>query len=193
MQSCKQALVRHRREAAELKVKMQRLEDDAEALRDALDKENVEDGLLDALRTALREAEDDKQINEGSYNDSITAMENMVQVLKEMRREKSAMDKHIDELLERSRVAGSEQALVENKRRELINEKNMAVADIEKEKSDRARLDDKLQQAEARVLSNTEQAATITERVEIDEGETAASLDQKISKLTRDLIRYSKE
>lgn len=193
MQSCKQALVRHRREAGELKVKMQRLEDDAEALRDALDKENVEDGLLDTLRTALQEAEDDKQINEGSYNDSITAMENMVQVLKEIRREKSVMDKKIDELLERSRVAGSEQSLVENKRRELINEKNMAVADIAKEKSDRARLDDKLQQAQARVLSNAEQATMVSERVALDEGETAASLDQKISKLTRDLIRYSKE
>jgi chromosome segregation ATPase len=190
--TCQQTLARHRRESQGLKISMQTMEDHVETLREALERESAaEDGRLDTLKAALKEAEEDKEIQEGSYNDSVQAMNDMVQSLKEIRRELSAKDQSINELVERSRVASSEQSLVANKRRELFNEKNVAVADLEKQRSDRDRMQERLEHAKARVIEFCEKAGMVSARVAIDEGETTTSLDHKLSKLNRDLDRYN--
>lgn len=191
VQTCKQNLVRHKRESGELKISMQKKEDHAETLRDELDKENPEDGRLDNLRAALEEAEGDKQVNEGSYNDSVQAMNDMIQELKEIRREMTINDQKIKDLLEKSRVAGSEQSLVEGRRRELFDEKNAAEAKLEREKEDRAKLQERLDRAKARVVEYCEKAGMVSPRVAVNEGETATSLDHKLVKLNKDLERYT--
>lgn len=194
LKDCQQARTRHQRESQTLKVSMQRMEDHAETLREALEKESpTEDGRLDALRKALKDAEEDKEVQEGSYNDSVQAMNNMVQLLKEIRRELAAKDSSITELVERSHVASSEQSLVAGKRRELFNDKNAAVADIDRQKDNRDRLQEKLENAKARALDFAEKASVVSSRVPIDEGETIHSLDHKLSKLSRDLDRYAQQ
>ena len=57
VKACRQALVQHGRTEKDLQIQMQRMEDHAEGLRDALDKENAEDGRIDALQAALKDAE----------------------------------------------------------------------------------------------------------------------------------------
>jgi chromosome segregation ATPase len=173
---------------------MQKMEDYVETLREALEKENAtEDGRVDALRAAFKEAEEDKEVQEGSYHDSVQAMNDMVQSLKEIRRELAAKDQSITELVERSHVASSEQSLVASKRRELFNDKNIAVADIERQKDKRDEIQESLEHAEARVLEWCGKAEQVSPRVAIDEGETTLSLDHKLSKLNRDLDRYAQQ
>lgn len=190
-EDCKQAVVRHQQRSNDLRTGMQTMEDSAEALRDALDKENAEDGRIDALRAALQEAEDEKNLNEGSYQDSETAMSAMMQGLKEIRREMKAKDDSIRALEQTAHVAESERSKVENKRRKILSDKNAAVARIEDDKRAREKVRERLDSAETRVLDYNDKANLISSRVPVDEGETLHSLDQKLERLKRDLERYN--
>lgn len=193
LEKCKQAVARHLQREQDLKIEMQKLEDHAEALRDALDKDNAEDGRIEALRAALQEAEEEKSLNEGSYNDSQAAMSELMENLKLVRRELKAHDENIQALERNSRVAQSENSQVESRRREIISEKNAAVAQIENDKKDREKLKEKRDQASSTVLDYTEKASIVSARVPVDEGETTHSLDQKLVRLQRDLERYNAE
>jgi chromosome segregation ATPase len=193
LEKCKQAVTRHLQREQDLKIEMQRLEDHAEALRDALDKDNAEDGRIEALRAALQEAEEEKSLNEGSYNDSQAAMSELMENLKMVRRELKAHDENIQTLERNSRVAQSENSQVESRRREIISDKNAAVAQIEDDKKDREKLKEKRDQASSTVLDYTEKASIVSTRVPVDEGETTHSLDQKLVRLQRDLERYNAE
>jgi chromosome segregation ATPase len=193
LEKCKQAVARHLQREQDLKIAMQKLEDHAEALRDALDKDNAEDGRIEALRAALQEAEEEKSLNEGSYNDSQAAMSELMEKLKMVRRELKAHDENIQALERNSRVAQSENSQVESRRREIISDKNAAVAQIEDDKKDREKLKEKRDQASSTVLDYTEKASIVSARVPVDEGETTHSLDQKLVRLQRDLERYNAE
>jgi chromosome segregation ATPase len=193
LEKCKQAVARHLQREQDLKIEMQKLEDHAEALRDALDKDNAEDGRIEALRAALQEAEEEKSLNEGSYNDSQAAMSELMENLKMVRRELKAHDENIQALERNSRVAQSENSQVESRRREIISDKNAAVAQIEDDKKDREKLKEKRDQASSTVLDYTEKASIVSARVPVDEGETTHSLDQKLVRLQRDLERYNAE
>jgi len=193
LESCKQAVARHLQREKDLRIEMQKTEDYVEALRDALDKENAEDGQIEALRAALQEAEDEKSLNEGSYSDSQTAMSELMENLKMIRRELKALDENIQVLEQNSRVAQSENSQVESRRREIINEKNAAVAQLDNDKKAREKVKERRDQQASRVLDYTEKAGLVSARVPIDEGETTHSLDQKLSRLRRDLERYNAE
>jgi chromosome segregation ATPase len=193
VKACQEAQFRHTRAERELQIQMQRTAEHAEGLRDALDKENAEDGRLDALQAALREAEDEKQLNEGSYNDSKAALDDMLQALKEIRREISAQDSNLQSLQEKLHVAESEQNLVKLKQAEIIKHRNEAVALINQDKQTKSAIEARREQVRARVQEYSEKAGLVSPRVSVDEGETPASLDKKLDRLTRDLERYNSE
>ncbi|KGO65461.1 RecF/RecN/SMC [Penicillium italicum] len=193
VEACKQALTRHGRTEKDLQIQMQRMEDHAEALRDALDKENAEDGRIDALQAALKEAEDEKQLNEGSYRDSEAAMKATLQTLKEIRREISAKDSELATLREKLQVAESEQNLVKTKQTRILDEKNEAVGLINQDKQTKAEIEARKDVVKARVIEYNEKANLVSSRVPVDEGETPGSLDKKLDKLSRDLARYNLE
>lgn len=192
-ENCKQAVAQHLQREKDLRIEMQEMEDHVEALRDALDKENAEDGRIEGLRTALQEAEDEKILNEGSYSDSQAAMTELMDKLKMVRRELKAQDESIQALEQNSRVAQSENSQVETRRREIITNKNIAVSKIEDDKKERDGIKARRDQASSTVLDYTEKASMVSARVPVDDGETTHSLDQKLVRLQRDLERYHAE
>ncbi|KAJ5288473.1 hypothetical protein N7478_001503 [Penicillium angulare] len=193
VQACNQAMSRWEKTEHELKLRMQRMEDDAEALRDALEKENAEDGHLETLLASLKDAEDEKQLNEGSLNDSEAAMTEVMGKIKVGRSVMVAKNNEITRLTENSRVAESERSVVAGRRQDILGEKNAAVAQIEKQKADRRRLHVKLEGLVERVLEYIEKASLVSTRIPVDEGESSASLDQKLTKLHADLTRYHQQ
>lgn len=193
VKACRQALVQHGRTEKDLQIQMQRMEDHAEGLRDALDKENAEDGRIDALQAALKEAEDDKQLIEGSYQDSEAAMKAVLQTVKEIMRELSAKDAELGALREKLQVAESEQNLVKTKQAKILDEKNEAVRLIDDDKQTKAAIEARKEVVKARVIEYNEKANLVSSRVPVDEGETPGSLDKKLDKLSRDLNRYNLE
>jgi len=190
---CRQARERYERRKNELRVECQRKEDRVEELEEALQKESGENGDLEVLQANLKDTEEERRLNEGSLKDCADAMTDTMQNLKEIRQEMSAKDVEIAQFKEELRVAESEQHLVSDKRRKRIGEKNTAIEHIEDFHRSRSRLKQKLEESEARVHDYCEKAGLVSERVEIDQGETAASLDEKLERLHQDITRYNRE
>lgn len=194
VQTCKQALTEHGRKENDMKVDMQRMEDESEALRDALEKENAEeDGRLESLQVAQQEAEEDMRIKEESLSEAEKAMEIQLQRLREARKELSSQTKTVDDRDKNARVAESEQSVVSNRRQEILSDKNAAIARIEKQKEDRDKIHAKKEELVERVLSYIEKASMVSARVSVDQGENAESLDQKLHQLQNDLRRFNQQ
>ncbi|KAJ5118534.1 hypothetical protein N7526_010171 [Penicillium atrosanguineum] len=169
-ENCKQAVTRHAQQEKDLRIEMQRMEDHLEALRDAVDKDNAEDGQIESLRAALQEAEDEKSHYEMAYGDSQAAMSELMDKLKLVRREIKAQDEKILALEKASNVAQSENLQVQNRRRELISDKNTALASIAEQKRDRDEFKEKLNEASSAVLHYIDRASNVSARVPVDEG-----------------------
>ncbi|KAL3257202.1 hypothetical protein ABHI18_007011 [Aspergillus niger] len=193
LETCKQARLRHERRSNELRIAAQRMEDRVEELIDALDREAPEDGRLDGLRTALQEAEEEKHLNEGSLKDATDAMEAMMKTLKAIKQELAAKDAEIAIVQEELKVAQDAERKADEERRKRMNDKNAAAERIEDRKRDRDRIKDKREEIAARILDFSEKANIICDRVAIEEGETAASLDRKLERLHNDIKRYEQQ
>ncbi|KAL2009256.1 hypothetical protein VTN00DRAFT_7450 [Thermoascus crustaceus] len=193
LESCKQALVRHGNREKELQIAVQRIDDQVEELKDALEKESAEDGRLDVLKATLQEAEEEKRLNEGSYADGVNAMDAIMERLKKIKREMAAKDNRIATLEEQVRVARSEESKVIDKRRKALGNKNAAVGRVDDAKQERASIEHKLEQMVARILDYNEKASMVSPRVPVPEGETPSSLDKKLDRLHRDLQRFDEQ
>jgi chromosome segregation ATPase len=191
LESCNQALVRHLRKEKDLQIAVQRLEDQAEELRDALEREAVADPRLEVLKGELKETEEEKRLNEGSWADSVKAMDTIMDKLKKTRREIAAKDVQISSLEEQLRISQSEEGKVQDKRRQALGDKNAAVGRVEDAKQDKARIQQKREQIEARIIDYNEKASMVSPRVPVDEGETPNSLDEKLDRLYKDLQRFN--
>lgn len=192
-EKCKLILVQHGRTEKDLQIQMQRAEDHSEALRDALDQENADDGQIDALQNALKEAEGEIQVHEGSFRDAEAAMAAKLKTLMEIRREKTAQQTALETLKNNMHVAESEKKVVESKLRTLRDDKNAAIALIGNDKAEMANIVQKREQVQERVKEYNEKAGLISSRVPVDEGETPRSLVRKLERLDRDLNRYNTE
>lgn len=188
---CQRELNLHGKTEKNLQIQFQRAEDHSEGLREALEKEDAEGGNIDALQVALREAEEEKQLNEGSFKDSEAAMVDKTRTLIQIRRELLQHESELKTLSTNLEVAESEKKLVENKRRTLHDDKNAAVALIENDKEARANTVQKREEVQARVLEYNEKASMVSSRVPVGEGETPRSLEAKLERLGRDINNYN--
>ncbi|KAL4995717.1 hypothetical protein BDV10DRAFT_174240 [Aspergillus recurvatus] len=190
---CRQACEWNERRRHGLVIESQRKDDRIEELEEALQKEGNQDGDLEILQASLREAQGDKRTHEGSLDDAANAMTEIMQNLKGIKKELAAKDAEIARLKDELRVAESEQHMIADKRRKRIGEKNAAVELIEDTTRRRARMRQKRDGADADVQDYITKASVISERIEIDEGETPATLDRKLERVTRDMATYSRE
>ncbi|KAL4983065.1 hypothetical protein BDW68DRAFT_169620 [Aspergillus falconensis] len=190
---CRQTCERNERRRNDLVTESQRKDDRIEELEEALQKEGNQDGDLEILQASLREAQEEKLTHEGSLDDAANAMTEMMQTLKGIKKELAAKDAEIALLEDELRVAESEQHTIADKRRKKIGEKNAAVELIEDTNRRLARIRQKRDSADADVHEYITKASVISERVEIDEGETPATLDRKLERVTRDMATYTRE
>lgn len=170
---------------------MQRLEDHAESLKDAL--ENTEDGQLDALKLVLKELETEVENHQLSLEEGRSASNEVFEKVKISRRDLARQVAELATLEQKCKVAREEQEHVDNKRHRILSEKNTAISRIDGDKRLRDQIREKRDQMAAKVLQSIEGASIITPRVPVDEGETTDSLGAKLQKLKADLQRYSQQ
>ena len=188
--SCKRELSDYQRKTEDMKVAMQELEDHADSLSDALEKDD--DGKLDALNVTLKDAEAKVRQHEASLEDAKAAVTETVENLKNLRRELKEKTQDLAVLEQNCNVAREEQQNVENKRHAIIIQKNGAIARIEDDRRNRDKVRDRRDQLSALILENVEKVSVFAgTRVPVDAGETVQSLSEKLSKSERDLQRYS--
>lgn len=193
LQRCKAALTEHKAKENELRIEQQRLSDAADALEDALEKDQVVDGKLETLQNTLKEREEEQKLALNSLDDAKAALDTMRDKMLRQRKAMSAKEAEIKPLEEDVKVAESECLKVDEHRRAVLNEKNQAyerVKDLQQERD--ARIGNR-EEMNTRVANYIEQASIVSPRVPVDEGETADSLDKKLDKLSRDLDRYDQQ
>lgn len=190
-EKCKQAIVRHQRQEREMRIEVQRAEDRLEELKDAIERDSAEDGRLDVLRSTLKEAEEEKRVNEGSYGDGVLALDTLNKHIRDIRREQVAKGKEVAEAQSHVNKAESEEAKIRDKRRKLLSDKNVAIGRAGIAKDNKTAIEREREKIVQRLLDYNEKASLVSPRVAIDEGETASSLDKKLEKLMSDLRRFN--
>ncbi|PGH12549.1 hypothetical protein AJ79_04170 [Helicocarpus griseus UAMH5409] len=190
VEKCKQALVRHKRQGDQLQVEAQRAEDLVEELQDAFDRDSIEDGRLDALKSSLQEAEEEKRISERSYEDSVNAMDSIIEKLKEKKREVAQVERETCEYRNRVEERAKEQSGIADKRRKALTEKNVVIENLEMVRHDREQIATKRRELGDIIVDFTAKASSVSPRVAVDQGETANSLDKKLQRMKKDLDRF---
>ena len=185
-----QALKRHESQTRDLRIAVQRAQENVETLEDAIKNDSIESGKLEQFRKALQTAEEQKVVHENSYQDSVTEVDDKTRILREATDKCNAMD---DQIAEAGALADKAQALAQKadkKRAHDLGEKNNAFAIIEDARADHGSMERRLQGVEEEVVSFTEQARQVCERVNLPEGETYDSLKKKHDKLRVEHQKY---
>ena len=168
---------------------MQRAEREYGDAQNELDKTASASGRLEALRNDLREQEDQKQSQEGQYQDNVNARDTTFAKMK-------AFQSQMKEIDERLRAAGSRlekaEAAVqraEEERSSALAAKNQAFESLDSTRKALERHSHLREAQQKRVLDFQEQAGQVGPRVQVDADETTSSLDQKLDKLHTEVKR----
>ena len=169
---------------------MQRAETIVEELQDALDRDAIEEGRLDALKRFLGEAEEEKTMHEASYEESVNAIDKVTEAMRTLREQMLEIDARIAEAEAKVLRAESKANRLENQRLIALQAKNKALEIVEAEQSRKRAQEKELDEKRQTVYSFIEQASAICARVAVDPGETGDSIDAKLKKLVADLKKY---
>ncbi|KAL8998456.1 MAG: hypothetical protein Q9169_002493 [Polycauliona sp. 2 TL-2023] len=190
LKNCEQAITRHKRDSHELRVEMQRVEGDVENIQDAIERDSLDEGKLDALKEGLQEAKEELVTHEASYSDSVNAIDKAREVLKVCKEEMSAIDGEVAEIQAKVRKAEGRKIKSNERRDVALRNKNAAFAGLENQRRNKAKVEEQ-RVLDARTVDNyASQANAIHERVAVPAGETASSLEKKLDKISDDLQRW---
>ena len=193
LDKCKQAMARHAREEGELKIAYQQADDEVERLQDAINQDSVEGGRLEVLKQALTEAEEAKNLDEGSFQDAVVALDEKKRQLSAAKAELDRIDEGVRVLHAKRQGQEAQAQKLSTKRATLLGAKNTAIAQIDDARRDQATLRQKMEDHKGKIAEFVQAASTVCPRINVDQGETHASLSVKYDKLKRDLEKYNSE
>ncbi|KAL8711114.1 MAG: hypothetical protein Q9220_004495 [cf. Caloplaca sp. 1 TL-2023] len=190
LKNCDQAITRHRRNARELRIDVQRFESDVEGLQDAIDGDTLEEGRLDALKEGLTETREELATHQASFGDSVVAVDKAREALRMLRDQMKVIDDETAEVQARIRKAEVKATTTSERREAALRDKNLAIAELEQ--TIRSKADAQVRRVDyAETCSIWNQKATeVCPRVPVDRGETCASLEKKLEKLQADLRKW---
>ena len=189
LKNCEQAITRQVRQIRELKVEIDRLDEDVLGLQEVIDRDSLEEGKLDEYKKQLDGAKQTVATQEAQFGDSVLASDKARDAMKPLRDQMKAIDDEAAEV--KAKIEKAEKRRMERslQRDAALREKNAAFSEI-----DHARVSE----GEARAQSAdrqetidlyTNEAKKICLRVPVDKGETCGSLEKKLEKLQADLQR----
>lgn len=187
---CDQAIASHRKETSNLRVAAQRAESIVDKLQDALDNDAVEEGRLEALKTQLLEAQNEVTNHEGSYEDSVIALDKVRESMRLSRNQLKVLDDRVLEAEVKIRMAENKATKLSDKRETALKIKNAAVEAAKKAVLNKTLLEPQRAAQFETLTQFLGEANAICRRVPVDPGETSDSLEKKQKKLHDDLVRY---
>ncbi len=191
--ACEQAIVRHGRESGSLRLAVQSAQHIVDELQDSLENDAVQEGRLDALKAHLAEAQGEVTTHEGSYEDSVIAIDRIKESMGVSRRCMKDLDVQIAEVAARINRAEMEATKFSVRREAALRQKNTVIEQAKEAVMNQADLEKQREEQVEKVTQFIEQANRICPRVLVDAGETGVSLDKKLKKLNADLQRYEEK
>ncbi|KAI9738343.1 MAG: Structural maintenance of chromosomes protein 6 [Cirrosporium novae-zelandiae] len=189
---CKQEIVRHQQQENDLKVRWQQAEAYLGPLQDAIDADVGREARLDTLKEELKRAEASKSLNEGQYTNNAEEREAVKEQLRAYKAKLDEFDVMIEQKSTGAREADVDVTMAANHRQTTLREKNRAFEGINHWKGEKLAIEGKLQEMDDRVANFIEGASKVSERVNVPPNETAATLDQKLERLMKELETWRK-
>lgn len=192
-EKCKQTLVRNQRQDRDIQLQIQKAEDSVDELREAIEKDSMEDGRLDVFKHNLEEVKEEKRVYEGSYEESVVAMDSLLQEIEVIQSELSAKNENVEAIQKKVQRLEGQETKCSTSRRKALGEKNALEGRLEEAKRDKTETENRRQEIASRILDFHEKANMVSPRVQVDEGETTNSLGKKLEKLMKDMQRFNAE
>ncbi|KAI9743277.1 MAG: Structural maintenance of chromosomes protein 6 [Claussenomyces sp. TS43310] len=192
VQRCSQAIIRQKRTDGELQMQFQRAEDQVDRIQEELDRDNVEDGRLDALREYLMEVSEELRVHEGSYGEAVLAKEKQNVMSSGLKKVHDAVKERIADHEARIKKAEHKVRRIQQARQIALQEKNIALDTIQDARKVKEAAEQKREKQAARVADFIEQATKVCQRVSVEAGMTAASLDARLTKIRDTLKTYNR-
>ena len=188
-----QELTRFKRDRTNLHVAQQQAEATTEELQHQLEEQTPQGGKIEALERQLDEAENDKEFHSNSYQDAIDEKDKLRETHRLQEGELAEIEQEITEIDAKTSKATKKVNKLAERRHNALLEKNQAFELIKDAEDDKGALDQQRDSQQARIENFMEQARAISERVPVDPGETASSLDRKLVKLDSDMKAYDQQ
>ncbi|KAL8642945.1 MAG: hypothetical protein Q9228_000434 [Teloschistes exilis] len=190
LKNAEQAITRHRREAGNLRVEVQRLTNEMDGLQEAIDRDSVEEGGLEVLKKGLDDAKIQRASYEAQYGDSVVAMDKAREPLRTIKEQMKVIENDIANTHTRIKKAETKCFGKLGERDVALREKNIAVDEHRRAREAKIAAQEARADHAETVAVYTGQASEICARVAVDQGETCASLEKKLEKLQADLKRW---
>ncbi|KAF2858531.1 P-loop containing nucleoside triphosphate hydrolase protein [Piedraia hortae CBS 480.64] len=188
-----QEITRFKRQAQDLKVAMQRAEDAVEEQTNLIERSMPQDGRLQELEHQLREAQNDLELSNNTYEDAIVEKD---QCDARAVGYKAALDQAQEELsgcMAAIHRAQEKLTNIGHSRDESLQLKNRAIAAVENSKRFVEACQRKHEEQKARVEAFIRDASSVCARVPIGAGLTPQVIDERLERLTQDLRRQERE
>lgn len=188
MKTAKEAIVRHDREAANIRTDVQRLQTRIEELNDEITQNNVNDsGRLDELNSQLEEERQELETALASYSDSVVEKDRIDKASKEVKREVDAAHAVVQRLERNIRQAQERSDRQERARQDALRRKNQAVGLLEEAEREKAEVAEERENlARQLAVDIVPQAELVHARIPVDEGMTMAMIDKKLEALVKE-------
>lgn len=193
LRQCEHAIRQHRNTQNELNIRSQKADDLVEARQADFEDNTVEAGRIVGLKGLLAEAEKDNTIYEESYGNATLERDKLNEQALKLKRAHDAVKEQLADHVAKIQKAKQKHTNRQQARSIALQEKNAAIAGLEDLKALKAHAEQKRDRQVVRVAEFTEGAQKICDRVPIDEGETAASIDKKLSSLKAQIASYNKK
>ncbi|TVY84758.1 Structural maintenance of chromosomes protein [Lachnellula suecica] len=193
LQKCTQAVTTNRRDRGKLQIAVQRAEDRVEKLQVELEKDDIEDGHLDALRGYLTAAEQELRIDQDAYGALMLEMEKLNQASSDKKQELESVKLRVADHEMKIKKAEQKVHRTAEARQITLREKNVAVTLVTDFQEIKARAERHRVAAAENLARFIEQASQISPRIPIDEGETVASIEAKLGTLEKRIKEYRRK
>jgi chromosome segregation ATPase len=188
-----QVLERHKRKARDITAQIQRQELEVEKLQDELEAATPQTGTLEALQTLLKEQQAADRLHAATFQDSVVAKDQINREQHVLKRQLSEMDAVLEEIEAKIAKANARVVKLEEKRHQAVLAKNDKIARIEDAKERLQEIQTECDEQAEIVTNYTTQAQAVSGRVAIDAGETADSLDKRLTAMRRTIERNESE
>jgi uncharacterized protein (DUF488 family) len=190
LENCNQEIGKHKKVEKNLRLASQRADELVESLQDALEKDAIEEGRLEALKNGLEEAEGEKQHLQNAYKDTVREKDTNLAKRNANLKGMDDIDKRTAEVDVRILKAKDRERKMSDRRMVALQEKNKLFQVVETAQANKLNLTTKRADKAQCVASFIQDAGKIGARLPIDEGDTPEILDKKLQKLNADLQRY---
>lgn len=193
VQQCQYAIKNQRKEIRRLESERQKAEDVFEALQNGIERDSNRIGRLDSFNSGLRELEEERDINKGSYDDSVNALDNVKQDIENTKTRLISTQKGIVACQERVKNLETELSRCRERRQRALGNKNAIDSELATFETRKLEAEQEQTKYTERILDFCEKAKLVSKRLPVPPDDSAASLNKKLERLMRDITRSEQQ